>query len=216
MLKNLTALFCVVVAIAGCAPDQAPETAHVVAAQQREDVSIVLDLLQDLADHYAPLVGDAAPGQLEAIGAQLGCTVYPDGVVECPDVDVVQDLLFLSAFRSPESPTRTNFDGNAHGSFVDAHYNITFDIDPDQGVVVRGGLLVRFPDRTVYIETDDVVLRLVADQDGPGVAAVFVSGHLTVRVEEPNGLETIGSAALAGASALVVLDGSLTTVNLRP
>ncbi len=219
MLKNLTALLCVVVAM-GCAPNEVPETTRVVAAQQAEDVSIVLDLLQDLADRFAPLVGDGSPEQLEAMGAELGCTVYPNGVIECSDVDVIEDLLFLSASRTSEGPTRTKFHGDAIGYFLDAHYALTFDIDPDRGLVAQGDMAVSFPDRTVYIETNDLVLRLVADRDRPGVAAVFVSGHLTVRVEEPNLPETTGSAALAGAGALVALDvngiSSLTTVNLRP
>lgn len=219
MLRNLTTFFCVVVAVAGCARNEATETTQLVAAQQKADVSVVLGLLQDLADRHAPLVGAATPEQLEAMGAELGCDVYPDGhLIECPSVEVGEDLVFVSAVFTAESAM--TFHGDVDGSLLYAHYALTFEIDPERGIVGSGDMVVNFPDRTIYIETEDLVVRLVADLSGPGIAAVFVSGHVTVRVEEPFQPETTGSAALAGASALVALhvDGisSLTTVDLRP
>ena len=219
MLRNLTTLFCIVFAVAGCRPNEASETTQVVAAQLKADVSDVLSLLQDLADRFAPLVGATTPEQLEAMGAELGCDVYPDvHAIECPSVEVGEDLVFVSAVFTADSAM--TFHGDAEGSLLYAHYALTFEIDPERGIVGSGDMVVSFADRTVYIETEDLVLRLVADLSGPGVAAVFVSGHVTVSVEEPFQPETTGSAALAGASALVTLnvDGisSLTAVDLRP
>lgn len=219
MLRNLTASLCVLVAVAGCSPNEATETTQIVAAQQSADVSIVLDLLQDLVDRFAPLTGATTPEQLESIATELGCDIDAGvGLIECLSVPVGEDLVFIhAAFTSGNART---FDGDAHGSLFHAQYALTFEIDADRGLVGSGDMVVSFPDRVVAIETEDLVLRLVADQDGMGLAAVFVSGHVTVSVEEALRPETTGSAALAGASALVALDvdgvSSLTPVNLRP
>lgn len=205
----------VLLALAACSGAPAPDfsSAQLAADEMREGcVASTLDVLQGVLDLFAPATTVDSLDDLAVLAQEAGCTLIVDAAgsthtVSCPGVMVRGEPVALMAsvtlLEGPALLVSVETDGGPYATEAD----LEFGVDPERGIVVDGSLRSESPDGCVVEGTlDNVAVRTIADLPGVGFGALFVSGSIELVVTPPGAERMTGTAALAGRSALVVLE----------
>ena len=207
--------------LTGCSAGAGAETnTQTVSALSFEDVAHSLDLFQDLADRFVPLVGTHSFEGLAVTAKQTGCLLMETGeegvyLLECDRMDVRGEpftmqckLTFWNGEYPVWDPGEADglcAEGEAYGLHGDSRFVLHFQLG-DHGVEGAGDLELTVGDEIVRISGTNLLLRTIADAPDMDLAASFVAGQLTIAFVNSQGVFATAQGALAGAMAVVAFN----------